>query len=132
MYTFFGVTLYMPGSCKGNMWHCIAVGRLMCTAALNAIKAHLDLVTSAAPGQWLIGLLNLNISDHNLCSWNLFLKSNSYIEIYCLPAQMLLKAFMIPIDQSLMFQRRSWKCQNVRLVAFVAERRHPIKSTESD
>jgi len=62
------------------MWHCIAVGWLMCTAALNAIKAHLDLVTSAAPGQWLIGLLNLNISDRNLCSWNLFLNSNSYIE----------------------------------------------------
>jgi len=67
----------------------------MCIAALNAIKAYLDPVTSAAPGQWLIGLLNLNISDLNLFSWYLFLKCNSYTEIYSLPAQMLLRTFMI-------------------------------------
>jgi len=98
--------MYIPVTCKGNMWHCIAVGHLMCTVALNTIKAHLDLVTSAAPGQCPIGLLNLNISDRNLFSWYLFLKPNSYIEIYCLRVQMLSRAFMISIVQSLTFQRR--------------------------
>jgi hypothetical protein len=117
------------------MWHCIAVGRLMCTAALNSVWAHLDVVTLAAPGQWLIGLLNLNISDRNLFSWYLFLKSNSYIEIYCLPDQMLLGAFMISIVQSVTFQRRQCKCKKkkkIYLVAFVAEHRHPVKSSEFD